>query len=124
MKFEYVNEDKNAHTSGHTIKTQYKGKWYTVADAYCVPATENHELTAGNVAKRINDLLNEHGLVPKPKEGVNVRLTLREAKELDSCINNGYGDGDWLDYLKDRVRSAAFKRGWEKLQAAIREARK
>jgi len=50
---------------------------------------------------------------------VTVTLTLFEAKMLDLVAGNGWGDGDFADWLGDRRKAAACVRAMEKLSHAI-----
>jgi len=49
-----------------------------------------------------------------------VRLTLAELQALDSCLGNGWGEGDFAEWLNDPKAEAALKRGWNKLGDAIK----
>ena len=52
---------------------------------------------------------------------VSLRLTPLEADMLKSVTGNGWGDGDFADWLNDKAQIAACKRAMLKLDAAIRE---
>ena len=47
-----------------------------------------------------------------------LELTKKEARALVGVVGNGWGDGDYSDYLNDSHESMACKRAMEKLNAA------
>lgn len=57
------------------------------------------------------------------KDEVVIVLTRYEARQLQACIGNGWGDGDFGEWLGSKRRADACGRAMEKFDAACREAR-
>ena len=58
----------------------------------------------------------------KPKI-IKITLTLKELELLESCLENGYGDGDFFQagFIDKKKDQKIFKRGWAKLIKGIRQ---
>lgn len=52
-----------------------------------------------------------------------IEFTLAELEQLDLCLRNGYGDGDWEEYLNNKTASNTLGRAWDKLTDAKRRLR-
>lgn len=53
------------------------------------------------------------------KEQIPIRFTLAELEMLNLCLGNGYGDGDFDEWMNNKQQSKDLASGWERITTAI-----
>lgn len=71
----------------------------------------------GWICARVDRSKTTEGRIMK---NITVTLTQDELSQILACLGNGWGDGDWAEWLSDETKTAALLAGWDKLERANR----